>query len=262
VSGKSLYSMACGHGLADADNNAIRVEDDGGLAAIVIGADPMYEGRDEFKTSARFPLLPSAALGMGDAMVAWARRAMGKPAEENPAAACYSVPPPCLQFVMPARGECCTHCGAHKGLHPDAPNAIAEPEPVGCHRFRGTQGEKCLDCGTYAQSSKHMIGERGLVYDTDGNAVLPSKDPDIASELHDVFDHVEGLLAAESAGYATAVLAPRGAFSHASAVDRLLVRLDDTLGLLRRGVMSQEDAEEEMLLALVLMRIARKREME
>ncbi len=221
MSGKPLYSMVCG----EADNNAIRLEEDGDLAIVAIGLDPMDDSGDAFKASARFRLLPTAALGMGEAMVRWARSAMGKPADENPVADRYQVAAPCFEFVAPARGECCTLCGAHQGLHPDG--VIAKPEPDGS---------------------------------SPAASVVPQNEPDITSELHDVFDHVEGLLAAGSAEYATEALTRHGTFSPASAVDRLLVRLDDTLCLLRRGLMAQEDAEGEALLFLVLLQVARKRE--
>lgn len=71
-------------------------------------------------------------------------------------------------------------------------------------------------------------------------------------------DELHSMLLAKNAAYGNSALEPVRIFSQAHPVEQLLVRIDDKLSRLARGVALDEDVEKDLLGYLILLRIARK----
>jgi len=92
--------------------------------------------------------------------------------------------------------------------------------------------------------------------------VRPVDDGDQAAfraEVETVLSAVLEMLMAKNAAYGDSALSPLRVFSRASAVEQLLVRIDDKLSRLMRGTAAGEDVELDLLGYLVLLRVARTR---
>ena len=74
------------------------------------------------------------------------------------------------------------------------------------------------------------------------------------------YSQVRTMLQEKNAAYGDSALSPVRVFSRASAVEQLLVRIDDKLSRLQRGSAAGEDVECDLLGYLILLRIARRRD--
>ena len=79
---------------------------------------------------------------------------------------------------------------------------------------------------------------------------------DVRAELH----AIGAMLIEKNKAYGNSALEPVRVFSKASPVEQLLVRLDDKLSRLARGSDAGEDVTADLIGYLVILRIARKRE--
>lgn len=70
---------------------------------------------------------------------------------------------------------------------------------------------------------------------------------------------VREMLQAKNTAYGDSALSPVRVFSRASAVEQLLVRIDDKLSRMRRGHAAGEEIEKDLIGYLVLLRIAVRR---
>lgn len=77
-------------------------------------------------------------------------------------------------------------------------------------------------------------------------------------EIRDECMQLADMLCAKNRAYGNSALEPLRVFSRSSAVEQILVRLDDKLSRLARGSAAGEDVELDLLGYLVLLRIARK----
>lgn len=73
------------------------------------------------------------------------------------------------------------------------------------------------------------------------------------------YAQVREMLQAKNAAYGDSALSPVRVFSRASAVEQILVRIDDKLSRMRRGHAAGEEIEKDLIGYLVLLRIAEKR---
>lgn len=73
------------------------------------------------------------------------------------------------------------------------------------------------------------------------------------------YEQVREMLQAKNAAYGDSALSPVRVFSQASAVEQLLVRIDDKLSRMRRGHAAGEEIEKDLIGYLVLLHIAVRR---
>ena len=73
---------------------------------------------------------------------------------------------------------------------------------------------------------------------------------------------IRALLLAKNEAYGNSALEPMRVFSRASAVEQILVRIDDKLSRLARGENAGEDVVLDLIGYLVLLRVARRSETE
>jgi hypothetical protein len=82
-------------------------------------------------------------------------------------------------------------------------------------------------------------------------------------EIAMVCDDIKNLLLRKNANYGDSAINPSRIFSKASAVEQILVRIDDKLSRIGRGaglVANDEDVIDDLIGYLVLLKIAQKRE--
>lgn len=73
-------------------------------------------------------------------------------------------------------------------------------------------------------------------------------------------DSLKSMLLSKNAAYGDSALNPMRVFSRASAVEQILVRLDDKLSRLARGTgIETEDVEADIMGYLILLRISRRK---
>jgi len=81
-------------------------------------------------------------------------------------------------------------------------------------------------------------------------------------EIASVCDEVKELLLSKNEKYGDAALNPARIFSHASAIEQLLVRIDDKLNRIQKGaglLGTDEDVVMDLIGYLILLKIALKR---
>lgn len=76
-----------------------------------------------------------------------------------------------------------------------------------------------------------------------------------------VLRDVRDLLIAKNQAYGDSALNPVRCFSKASTIEQIQVRIDDKISRLMRGAAAGEDVERDLLGYMVLLRIARMREL-
>lgn len=76
-----------------------------------------------------------------------------------------------------------------------------------------------------------------------------------------VLRDVRNLLIEKNQAYGDSALNPVRCFSKASTIEQIQVRIDDKISRLMRGAAAGEDVERDLLGYLVLLRIARTREL-
>lgn len=82
-------------------------------------------------------------------------------------------------------------------------------------------------------------------------------------EIAMVCDRIKDLLLRKNANYGDSAINPSRIFSKASAVEQILVRIDDKLSRISRGaglLATDEDVIDDLIGYLVLLKIAQKRE--
>lgn len=84
-------------------------------------------------------------------------------------------------------------------------------------------------------------------------------------EIASICDKIKNLLLEKNLKYGDSAINPNRIFSKASAVEQILVRIDDKLSRIGKGVgllASDEDVVDDLIGYLVLLKIAQKREEE
>lgn len=88
--------------------------------------------------------------------------------------------------------------------------------------------------------------------------MLPTAQEAFAQAVDAELGALHSMLLAKNRAYGNSALEPLRIFSQANPVEQLLVRIDDKLSRLARGVALDEDVEQDLLGYLILLRIARK----
>ena len=81
---------------------------------------------------------------------------------------------------------------------------------------------------------------------------------DFEQEVTAVLWGVGEMLKKKNAAYGDSALSPVRIFSKADPVEQILVRIDDKLSRLARGMAAGEDVEDDLMGYLVLLKIAKK----
>lgn len=82
------------------------------------------------------------------------------------------------------------------------------------------------------------------------------------ADIATVCEEIRALLVEKNRAYGDSALDPVRVFSKASAVEQILVRLDDKISRLARGSAAGEDVVLDLMGYLVLLRVAQKRSAE
>jgi hypothetical protein len=101
------------------------------------------------------------------------------------------------------------------------------------------------------------VAEELLVYN--GAPEAPSVTPTTADLIASECDAIKEMLLSKNRKYGDSALRPRRVFSKASAVEQILVRIDDKLSRIESAQYDEdEDVEKDLIGYLVLLRIARR----
>lgn len=209
---------------------------------------------------ARGGVVTSLASGTPSSLVAGFKAAVkaahGGAAEAAPVVEAPAAAPPkcskcslypvaaCSEKTHPGTETWCAHCRRVAAVRRNR----GAPTPKVAAKKPATRATK----RTAAVAVNHPAKPEGSA------AVVEAPVSDFAAKVRSELARVEAVLLKKNAAYGNSALAPVRVFSRASAVEQLLVRIDDKLSRLARGASAGEDVELDLMGYLVLLRIARR----
>lgn len=116
-----------------------------------------------------------------------------------------------------------------------------------------------LDMSLSAEDRERLSTRKRLLLSDLVNACAEPPLTGTAGAIVAECDQLKRMLLAKNHAYGDSAIRPVRVFSKASAVEQILVRIDDKLSRLSRGEAAGEDVIQDLLGYLILLRIARKR---